>query len=212
MKKISFKQEGFTLIELLIVVAIIAILAAIAIPNFLAAQTRSKVAKIKAEFNTLGTAIESYYVDENSYPIYDSTNNQNGIFGFDNFGSYRFDVLTTPVAYITSIPKDPFMDKLGQGADVAHGIGYFMYTWPEMNIYPGNVFWHAKYWALRSKGPDGQWNSYIDASDSSHYQNPWTDNASVGCIDGDVTLLTYEPSNGIISRGEIWRTGRKGQF
>jgi type II secretion system protein G len=63
------KNFGFTLIELLIVVAIIAILAVIAIPNFLAAQTRSKVATNRADFRTLTTALESYYVDNNCYPM-----------------------------------------------------------------------------------------------------------------------------------------------
>jgi type II secretory pathway pseudopilin PulG len=52
----------------LIVVAIIAILAAIAVPNFLEAQTRSKVSRAKADMRTIATGIESYFVDYNHYP------------------------------------------------------------------------------------------------------------------------------------------------
>jgi len=63
-----FRKKGFTLIELLIVVAIIAILAAIAIPNFLSAQVRSKVSRAQSDMRTINTALESYYVDNNDYP------------------------------------------------------------------------------------------------------------------------------------------------
>ncbi len=59
---------GFTLIELLIVVAIIAILAAIAVPNFLEAQTRAKVSRVKADVRSIATALEAYRIDQNLYP------------------------------------------------------------------------------------------------------------------------------------------------
>ena len=63
------KQTGFTLIELLIVVAIIGIIAAIAIPNLLNAIDRGKQKRSMADMRSLGTAIESYSVDVNFYPI-----------------------------------------------------------------------------------------------------------------------------------------------
>jgi prepilin-type N-terminal cleavage/methylation domain-containing protein len=63
-------KGGFTLIELLVVVAIIAILAAIALPNFLEAQTRAKVSRARADLRTVVTALETYRVDWNGYPTY----------------------------------------------------------------------------------------------------------------------------------------------
>lgn len=61
-------ERGFTLIELLIVVAIIAILAAILIPNFLRARAQSQVAATKGNLKNVATALESYFVDFASYP------------------------------------------------------------------------------------------------------------------------------------------------
>jgi prepilin-type N-terminal cleavage/methylation domain-containing protein len=61
-------ERGFTLIELLIVVAIIAILAAILIPNFLRARAQSQLAASKGNLKNLATALESYFVDRGNYP------------------------------------------------------------------------------------------------------------------------------------------------
>src|SRR2546428_3832796 len=66
-------ERGFTLIELLIVVAIIAILAAILIPNFLRARAQAQVAATKGNLKNVATALESYFVDSASYPSPDAT-------------------------------------------------------------------------------------------------------------------------------------------
>ncbi len=92
------RNQAFTLIELLIVVAIIGILAAIAVPNFLNAQTRSKISRVQADQRSVTTALEQYRLDHNSYPP-DATNRR-------PVGLY---MLTTPVSYIQTIPIDPFM-------------------------------------------------------------------------------------------------------
>ena len=62
-------KKGFTLIELLIVVAIIGIIAAIAIPNLLNAIDRGKQKRTMADMRSIGTAVESYAVDNNVYPV-----------------------------------------------------------------------------------------------------------------------------------------------
>jgi prepilin-type N-terminal cleavage/methylation domain-containing protein len=108
---------GFTLIELLIVVAIIAILAAIAIPNFLEAQTRSRVSRAKGDLRTYGLALDSYFVDHNKYAKDSSPTLDAEYVGQSNLGDINkangVAQLTTPIAYLSTVLGDPFEPPAG---------------------------------------------------------------------------------------------------
>lgn len=97
-------RKAFTLIELLIVVAIIGILAAIAVPNFLNAQIRAKVARLVSDMKSVAMAQEQYRLDRGQYTFDGDCN-----VGSAEHLSYR--PLTTPVAYINSIPEEIFWNQ-----------------------------------------------------------------------------------------------------
>jgi general secretion pathway protein G len=105
------RHKGFTLIELLIVVAIIGIIAAIAIPNLLQAMDRAKQKKTMADIKNLSTAIESYSVDVNYYPISTS------MAAIATLGATNMGI--EPV-YIKSAPtRDGWAGQLLYGSDAA---------------------------------------------------------------------------------------------
>lgn len=67
-RRVRRSQEGFTLIELLVVVAIIALLATFAAPKLFDAINKSKKAPGQADLQTISSALERYYMDNNAYP------------------------------------------------------------------------------------------------------------------------------------------------
>ena len=199
--------RGFTLIELLIVVAIIAILAAIAVPNFLEAQTRAKVSRMKADIRSMTTGIESYIVDNNRLgrtyrPTAAWTRTMiNGQF-------------TTPIAYLTSIQQDVFNktatdvidnrvlvlwganDKrdsannyLGQLDAVRGGTAAatFFANYPDFYNSTTGQYKDASAWLLFSLGPDQLYAVLKPAYPG--------------------RFVEYDPTNGTISDGDIirWR-------
>jgi prepilin-type N-terminal cleavage/methylation domain-containing protein len=80
------RAQGFTLIELMIVVVVIGILAAIAIPNFIALQVRAREGSTKANMHTLQVGAEDYAVQNNSF----YANNVSSVVGLLPGGSARF--------------------------------------------------------------------------------------------------------------------------
>jgi len=67
-QKLNTRRGGFTLVEIMIVVAIIALLAAIAVPNFMRARKRSQATACKQDLRMLDAAIEQYAIENNAQP------------------------------------------------------------------------------------------------------------------------------------------------
>ena len=148
-------RKAFTLIELLIVVAIIGILAAIAVPNFLNAQGRAKISRTVADMKALHTAMETYNLDNNAYPPDYDSGRVPGV-SIQNNEILTYVRLTTPVSYMSSIPRDPYFIGPNGKQDHVKLDPLFQYAGP-----PGSMdrpAWRASntMYTMTSLGPDKQ--------------------------------------------------------
>ena len=182
-------RRGFTLIELLIVVAIIGVLAAIAVPNFLNAQLRAKIARAESDMRSIDTALEEYRIDNNLYPRWADPDGTNR-----NPVNRRLIPLTTPVAYMASVPQDPFIyGPPGARRDDAQHPAYVTYdyvdAWATMNYQKAttlDVSFRCSEWRIASAGPDGT--------------------MTYGSV------YSFSASNGLTSAGDLVRTGPRTSY
>jgi len=197
------RTKAFTLIELLIVVAIIAILAAIAVPNFLEAQTRAKTSRVKSDLRTLGTVLEIYRIDNTNYPprgLY--MRNAGGGLIKMNGTTFFLDpiIVTTPIAYLTSQAAldDPFQTKIPgitNKLDPRYVTGYYQYCAslqkPEnTDEMERGLMTHYGAWRVWGAGPDKRiLNSTMTG--------------------GAFQLIPYDATNGTVSVGDVMRSQKE---
>ena len=194
-------ERAFTLIELLIVVAIIAILAAIAVPNFLEAQMRAKVSRVKADQRSIATAIEAYRTDNNRYPYY------------ADWGTWPpprvQSEFTTPISYMTSVPHDVFS---GVDNDAWKDYYYYYNKLDDTRISDNQNLWDGTFSGPPEcgygKGKTGsEWGLYSRSVDRLFN---WAMPAALqvsGLNDGGHQAMEYDATNGTTSWGDIHRWG-----
>ena len=183
------QKRGFTLIELLIVVAIIGILAAIAVPNFLNAMLRAKIANTQSDLRTMVNAMLQYHLDNNSYHAHRD-------------GAAQQFPLTTPVPYLNHFLEDRFQDTYtvkGTSLDPAadgYSASFSYYHWIPYST-------HTDWWYI--SGPRSH--PMVREAQKTRYGGIVDGWGPTGVRGGP----PYDPTNGLLSLGGFFRRVPPGQ-
>jgi general secretion pathway protein G len=187
------KRTGLALVELLIVFALLALMAAVAVPGFVDSQARSRTARARADMRSMAVAVEAYKVDFGWFPF--SANDawwlvQSG----SPWGTFVYTTnlalrcATTPVAYLNAVPLDYFGNQSG------FPFGSYLYVTEQREYGAGktvNFNWcPASGYGFGSVALNGAWD---------YAYGPGLESTVINSI--------YDPSNGMVSRGDIIRVG-----
>ncbi len=220
MRRLSFSEKhGFTLIELLIVIAIILILIAIALPNFLEAQIRAKVSRTNSDLRAYEIALESYNVDWKHYPWPMCCKNPGvrpGRNGWPDVAHCWQTVnlleLTTPNKFISSVNRqDVFSTDVGETQGLWLNSGYYTYQpymlggWFLNNVDSATAKRiQREAWCLLAWGPSQHHPTTSTGQVIPVHFPDWGPSTRGGLGWGDVV---YSPTNGTVSNGIIYRCG-----
>ncbi|MCE5228613.1 prepilin-type N-terminal cleavage/methylation domain-containing protein [bacterium] len=189
-------RRAFTYVELTIVVAIMAILAAIAIPNFMEARTRAGVSRSNADLSMLAMSCETYRLENRAYPLNSTSGKPNG---------WDLRALTTPIQYLSWLPMDSMTTEDARGHQHERRMTPAPYTYfnaiqldpkqglqlvpgPDSTDLPG--FHAALLWGL---GPSSTLPMQPAAPSTRILEG------------GKVQILVYDPTNGTVSLGDVYQ-------
>ena len=195
-------HKAFTMLEMIIVVAIIAALVAVAAPRLDDAFVRTQTVRATADLRSLDLAINVYRVDNSAAP-----------------GGWKFytregrkvvqvvsSALTTPVSYLTSLGSmvDPFHSEWVVNLGMVGGVDYSLFQYygctskwenDQLRIpLGGKVTANFGDWEMWSSGPDRVWGPYVFVEPASRARSGFA-----------VERLRYDPTNGTVSGGDIYR-------